>query len=165
MLQHESKDALAREYSMLASQYGVNYPKLSAAGATYADRSSPLRGGFTVGGREGGSRGLSSSLDAGRSEGVRFSSHTASSDTYPQSKLVSTVSHERAVERDLELLDGEIGKLCRALNGITTPERLIYCYEGDLRRRLEVAAVSQTKNIVTEVMEHAAIARDISQRV
>lgn len=36
---------------------------------------------------------------------------------------------------------------------------------GDLRRRLEVAAVSKTKNIVSEVMENAAMARDLSERV
>lgn len=104
MLQHESKDALAREYSLLASQYGVNYPKLSSAGVSFADQNTSLHGGY-----KGGVSRVSSSLDAGRSEGMRFGNQMTSSVSYPQSKLVSTASHERAVERDLELLDGEIG--------------------------------------------------------
>ncbi|CAE7248145.1 unnamed protein product, partial [Symbiodinium microadriaticum] len=126
MLQHESKDALAREYSMLASQYGINYPRLATASSSVADRYLPHHRNPPRDVHFASS--LDSSLGGENSKAA-----------YPHSKLVSTANHERAVERDLAMLDDEI---------------------GDLRRRLEVAAVSQTKNVVSEVIEHAAVARD-----
>ena len=150
MLQHESKDALAREYSLLATQYGASLPRLSAASASMADR-------YSLSHRSPGRdvRFATSNVEDSGSRGGGTS-------TYPQSKLVSTSNHERAVERDLEMLDEEIGMWHVDLNFSQYGNFFFTNYiclsgAGDLRRRLEVAAVSQTKNMVSEVIAHAAV--------